>query len=57
MIPAREHEQQAHSSSMDGDTDTAMVYTVLALASAIEEAGNQLACELIEHRPDTPTRR
>lgn len=29
------HRQAAHSSSMEGDNDTAMVYAVLALASAV----------------------
>ena len=35
MIGPGAHEQAAHSSSMEGDNETAMVYAVLALASAV----------------------
>jgi hypothetical protein len=35
MIGPGDHEQAAHNSSMQGDNETAMVYAVLALASAV----------------------
>jgi hypothetical protein len=35
MIGPGAHEKAAHSSSMEGDNETAMVYAVLALASAV----------------------
>lgn len=35
MIGPGAHEQVAHTQAMDGDTASAMVYAVLALASAV----------------------
>ena len=35
LIGPGDHERAAHSSSMEGDNDTAMVYAVMALASAV----------------------
>lgn len=54
MISASEHENTAHSQSMNGDNETANVYALLAIASAIErlaESVDKVASEMTPAKP------